>query len=31
MSKLYKIENNTNISLYPIYLSKLHENILNCY
>ena len=31
LSKLCKTENNTNISLYPIYLPKLHENILKYY
>ena len=28
LSKLYKKENNIEISLYEIYLLKLHENIL---
>ena len=28
LSKLSKNENNTDISLYQIYLGKLHENIL---
>ena len=28
LSELCKNENNTDISLYPIYLPKLHENIL---
>ena len=27
-SKLRKKENNTNISIYQVYLPKLHENIL---
>ena len=26
--KLYKNENNTDISLYHVYILKLHENIL---
>ena len=30
-SKLWKNENNTDISLYRIYLPKLHENILKYY
>ena len=30
-SKLRKKENNTDISLYQIYLLKLHENILEYY
>ena len=30
-SKLRKKENNTDIALYPIYLPKLHENILKYY
>ena len=30
-SKLDKNENNTDISLHQIYLSKLHENILKYY
>ena len=31
LSKLCKNENNTDISLYLIYLPKLHENILKYY
>ena len=29
--KLHKTENNTDISLYQMYLPKLHENILKYY
>ena len=31
LSKLCKYENNTDISLYYIYLSKLHKNIMKYY
>ena len=31
LSKIHKKENNTDISLYQIYLSKLYENILKYY
>ena len=30
-SKLCKNKNNTDISLYQMYQSKLYENILKCY
>ena len=31
MSKLRKNEKNAKISLYKIYLPKVHENIMECY
>ena len=31
LSQLCKYENNTDISLYQLYLTKLHENIFKYY